>query len=216
MRVRCVANGYLGATVPFAIAISDRYEFRHGQPLMAAGRDTEHTRTDTEDRYANAHKAAHVIEDRSSGSGHNKSNMLHLLLWRHPKGAPVGPANQALPMRRSGCARRGSASAARAFACIRAGLVPHPRGTPITSASMPGASRCIALSPENFWRIRHSSPRRAVPLRAGERKRQNRSHHTFSSGGASSREARGKSPPFWQACAKTQRGCGNPRLLRIF
>ncbi len=107
----------------------------------------------------------------SAGSGHNKSNMLHLLLWRHPKEAPVGHANPALLMRRSGCARRESASAALAFACIRAGSMPHRRGTPITSASMPGASRCIASSPENFWRIRHSSPRRAVRLRAGERKR---------------------------------------------
>ena len=148
-------------------------------------------------------------------SGHNNGNMLHLLLWRHAKEAPVGPANPALPMRRSGCARRESASAARAFACIRGGSMPHPRGTPITSASMPGASRCIASSPENFWRIRHSLPRRAIRLRAGERKRQNPCHHTFSSGGASSREARGKSPPFWQACAKTQRAFGNPLPLLI-
>ena len=89
-------------------------------------------------------------------------------------------------MRRNGCARRGSASAARAFACIRAGLIPHPRGTPITSASTPGASQCIASSPESFWRILHSSPARAVPSRAGERKRQTRvSSELLSSGGVS-------------------------------
>ena len=115
----------------------------------------------------------------SAGPGHNKSNMLHLLLCRHPKKALVAPANPALPTRRNGCARRGSASAAQAFACNKAGLVPHLRGTPITSASMPGASQCIASLPENFWRNLRSSHARAVPLRAGERKRQTPYHRTF-------------------------------------
>jgi hypothetical protein len=57
----------------------------------------------------------------AAGSGPNKRNMLHLLAWRHSREAPVGPANLTRPMRQSGCARRASASAARAFACIRVG-----------------------------------------------------------------------------------------------
>ena len=148
-------------------------------------------------------------------SGPNKRNMLHLLPWRDARKAPVGRANLARPMRRSGCARRASANAAQAFACIRAGSMRHPGCTPITSGSMPGASRCIASSPEKFGQTQHSSRRRAVRLRVGERRPQNPCHHTFLSGGASSREAQRKSPPFLQACVRTHRAFGSPPLLRI-
>jgi len=84
----------------------------------------------------------------SAGPGHNKSNMLHLLLCRHPKKALVAP--QTRRSRRGGTDARGAGAQAplRLSLCNKAGLVPHLRGTPITSASMPGASQCIASLPE--------------------------------------------------------------------